>query len=430
MGRAKSTENKILSFPTATAPPPKKKETGERYKLRSDGRYQLEKRYTLPDGTNVKKSFYGQTQKEAAAKRRAFERDLADGKNAASADVYVKQYAESWLRIYKANVAVNTYKTYQHDVELLTSWCGGKKIKDITLSDVQEVLNTRAGLSKSAIKKTAMTLRAIFETARADRIIVYNPCDRLVSPDGGEGTHRAIVEVERELITTKCQDHRFHLAAMLMLYAGLRRGEVMAFHVDRDVDFSASTLKVSKAIHHEGNAAVLGSPKTDASIRTVPILFPPLMGLLKQHKGKGLVLSDAKGDYMSSSAFKRVWQSYLTSLEVELNGASKRWASEKQKQEWEKCTIRCHDLRHTFCTLLYEAEVDVKTAQLWMGHADVMVTMRIYTHLSNQKQEKAVKKAKKHFEKLVACDTGENVGQNVGQKHRISLKNLRITRKC
>lgn len=44
-------------------------------------------------------------------------------------------------------------------------------------------------------------------------------------------------------------------------------------------------------------------------------------------------------------------------------------------------TFTPHELRHTFCTLMYFAGVDVLTARDQMGHSDIKVTMGIYTHL-------------------------------------------------
>ena len=44
-------------------------------------------------------------------------------------------------------------------------------------------------------------------------------------------------------------------------------------------------------------------------------------------------------------------------------------------------TFTPHELRHTFCTLLYMAGVDVLTSRDQMGHASVQVTQEIYTHL-------------------------------------------------
>ena len=42
--------------------------------------------------------------------------------------------------------------------------------------------------------------------------------------------------------------------------------------------------------------------------------------------------------------------------------------------------------------MLYEADIDVKSAQEWAGHATVGILMDIYTHLSNEKKLEAADK--------------------------------------
>ncbi len=41
----------------------------------------------------------------------------------------------------------------------------------------------------------------------------------------------------------------------------------------------------------------------------------------------------------------------------------------------------CH-FRHTFCTNMANAGMDIKTLQYVMGHSDVGVTLNVYTHAS------------------------------------------------
>ncbi len=103
---------------------------------------------------------------------------------------------------------------------------------------------------------------------------------------------------------------------------------------------------------------------------------------------------------MSQSAIKRKWESYITALETEVNGCPKRWYGKKKEHiailsrgeelpPWKAVSIRTHDLRHTFCTMLYDAGVDVKTAMKWMGHADesmeVILSRGNFTHESRRK---------------------------------------------
>ena len=68
-----------------------------------------------------------------------------------------------------------------------------------------------------------------------------------------------------------------------------------------------------------------------------------------------------------------------------------------EESKWIKDRFTAHQLRHTYATMLYDAGVDVKTAQDFLGHADPTVTMNIYTHLSSQKKEKAILALQQHF---------------------------------
>ena len=47
----------------------------------------------------------------------------------------------------------------------------------------------------------------------------------------------------------------------------------------------------------------------------------------------------------------------------------------------------CHVVRHTFCTRLYENDVDIKTTQSIMGHTDVQTTLDIYADISEEKKK-------------------------------------------
>ena len=65
------------------------------------------------------------------------------------------------------------------------------------------------------------------------------------------------------MIETTYGEHDFGPAAMVMLYAGLRRGEVLYLDVDRDADFQKKTLTVRGAVSFcKGNRGVVTEGKT------------------------------------------------------------------------------------------------------------------------------------------------------------------------
>lgn len=55
-------------------------------------------------------------------------------------------------------------------------------------------------------------------------------------------------------------------------------------------------------------------------------------------------------------------------------------------------TITTHGLRHTYCSLLFEAGVGLKEVQVHLGHSDVQTTMFIYTHVTQKAKDEAILK--------------------------------------
>ena len=77
---------------------------------------------------------------------------------------------------------------------------------------------------------------------------------------------------------------------------------------------------------------------------------------------------------MSETAFQRGWESFLHALSIAAG---------------HPVIIRAHDLRHTYCTMLRDAGVDIHQAIIWMGHADEKMILRIYDHPGRTREEEA-----------------------------------------
>ena len=90
---------------------------------------------------------------------------------------------------------------------------------------------------------------------------------------------------------------------------------------------------------------------------------------------------------MTEDAWKRLYQSYMNDLNLHygLHDKINKYAPEQKPMVITPFTP--HELRHTFCTILFESGIDVLTAQKLMGHSDPKITMDIYTHLSEQHEE-------------------------------------------
>ena len=286
--------------------------------------------------------------------------------------ITVYSYALEWLPVHKASVEKNTYNAYVNYLNRLVNKIGRKPMKDVTPSDIKSVYNEYLGMSDSTVRKARMLYVDLWDCAIEDGIVKSNPCrSKSAKPHKGEvGTHRALTEEEDRMIIS-CPAE-FRLGAMLMRYAGLRRGEVMALDIDRDVDFEHGMIIVSKAVHFEGNRGVIGGPKTSAGKRSIPMLDILRTSLQGHHGG---VCPLKKTQTVTSSAWRHIWSKYIRDLE---------------RYSGMKISIRPHDLRHSYATSLRDAGVDPKLAIRWMGHADEKMILRIYDHPGEGRVQKAV----------------------------------------
>lgn len=375
----------------------------EKYLTGKDGYKRHQITYVDATGRACRKRLVARTDREMDEKINNFNREIGRGFIGFDSSTTLKDWSEYWLTASKQNtVKPTTYRDYAALVSRLNDALGSRTVSGITPMELQGTLNAVSGMSVSLIRKYRNTIRAIFDAAEVNGLVSKSPASRLDTPKGTKGTHRALTDHERIICTRVAAQHRFGLCAMLMLYAGLRRGEAVFFDVDRDVDFAAGTLTVRGACWFDGNAGKDGSTKTAAGERTISI-FAPLRPFLEAHRGQGRAFHTAGNGPVTRTAFRRAWESYITAVSDAQNGFIRRWPKLDENGvplPYIESTIRTHDFRHTFATMLFDAGVDVKTAQHLLGHADVGVTMSIYTHLSNLKQAQSISKAQEHFKSM------------------------------
>lgn len=346
------------------------------------------------------KQFYGKTLAEAEAKRDLFIRKENMGLNPNMEDFPFLEFALHWVETNRTECGKAQQRQYINMVKFAAENLPHNTLRTITTYDLQHLLNSMSVYSASHVSKFISVLNGIFKAAYNNGAVLRNPMAVVKRPKCKKTQgHRSLEDWERKLIRETCQEHDFGLAAMVMMYAGLRRGEMLYLDIDRDVDFENNTISVQGAVsfcHGNGNQPTISEGKTDAAIRIIP-LVKPLAEALKGHHG--LLCTRENGKIMSQAAFDRKYDSYITFLETRLNGCHKRWYGKTNEHKrilaeggelpkWRNVTIRCHDFRVDFCTRAYYANVPLKTLQCWMGHSDVSMILDIYTKLSKQQEIK------------------------------------------
>jgi len=308
-----------------------------------------------------------------------------------------KDMAEIWIEHYRKNLAGSWAIKQRCIVEnKLIPVIGFKKIKDITKFDLQSIINDmkEKGASTSTMKQLKLIASQVFEVALDKRIVLENPFRKVFVETIPPKERRALTEQEVGLITSTWQGHRIGYVVMVMLFCGLRKGEVMALNWS-DVDFKNRSIHVTKAVALIHGKPFLKGPKSKAGIRDIPI--PNfLVKLLKTvNQPFELFCPSIDGKIMTCVAYKRAWDSYMHYLNIQAGG---RDASRINPKVQKVDRITAHMLRHTYASLLYDANVDIKSAQKYLGHSDIETTLEVYTHLTKHKIKESIDCINKHFE--------------------------------
>lgn len=166
------------------------------------------------------------------------------------------------------------------------------------------------------------------------------------------------------------------LAVLLCLYMGLRIGEVCALKWE-NIDFTSNCIYICETVQRikiinpktkRKTKVIISTPKSQASIRTIPIpsfLIPFLISL----KGNNDL-------YIASNTTKFV---------------EPRLLQKRYKTILKKAGIKYkkfHVLRHTFATNACNNGMNPKILCEILGHANVETTLKLYYHTSMKQKHK------------------------------------------
>lgn len=333
------------------------------------------------EGKEILKKLSAPTKKELEQKRRQFYLERDKGKQL-TGNATFGFWADKWIDRKDGKVQPKTLQMYKGALNHINPVFGDVEFRDIKLMDFQDFVDdftktpsahTGRKPSKATIKNLRQVAGWVAKFADANGVQgVTAFYDVEISKEAGKNKRRALTD--EEITWIRETPHPCQLAAMIMIFAGLRRGELVPL-LWSDIDLNAGTIYVNKSVWYETNQPHLKEGgKTAAALRVVPIP-PVLVDYLKEYKRSGtvdsvLVCPNTQGKMHTLSTFKRMWDNYLELL-------NSKYARPPMNIE----RFTAHYCRHTFATLLYLQDIPPVTAMQYLGHSDIQTTVNIYTDL-------------------------------------------------
>lgn len=279
----------------------------------------------------------------------------------------------------------------------IQSCCSGRNISEENAIKICQTLkrkrlftavNSEKRLSDRTISGYHRTLSIMMTTAVYWQIIPSNPCTR-VKPPRTERKEAPVLDEKQAAELIRCLQNeplKFKTAVMLLLYTGLRRGELCGLEWN-DVDFEHGLITVNKSVLYLPQTGVFeDSTKNQSSNRVMHIPNDMIM-LLKEYRSEQLQLRLLMGDLWQNSG--KVFTSENGSM-INPTLLTSQFKSFIKRHNLPN--IHLHTLRHTSATLLIAGGVDVATVSKRLGHADKTTTLNIYTHAIKSADEAASEK--------------------------------------
>jgi len=375
---------------------------GTRAKQTADGRWRIDMTISDDGENKSRKSLYGKSEGEVIAKRDALKEELKNGCLVSSqADkMTLGPWLDEWLEVYKkGKKANNTYSAYSDSIRLrITDDLKKIPLKKIRHNTLQKFINELGEKYSSATCSIARAvLHQSLKVAVKNKYILTSPADGLIVPKIVDKEAVPLCDADVNLLLADRKNTRNYLYYVLSIYTGARIGEVLGLSWN-DIDLKNNIIHIRHSLKYNRltKKYELGLTKTEKS-RDVPIL-PKLISTIKLHKVKqseeklsvgkdynvnNMVFCDSSGEYVKMSSMQAELTRAADALKIGIGTTP-------------------HTLRHTFVSQMISAgNASITLISKIIGHANIGITLKTYSHLMPGDVQEAFKSLEKHMENIV-----------------------------
>jgi integrase len=349
----------------------------------------------LPNGKDYRSDIRGKTKKEVelklARKKVEFEKN---GRKQERRDIFGAIY-ELWFKQYEKTVKPKTSEriTYLYETWVKNAISKQRiaKLDTLALQSFMDNLVSHGGTSDD-FKRVLQILRNVFKYAVSIGAAKYNPTSDIIKPKFQTATHEIKV-YDKETLSQLTQyvsslDPSIYTNQVkkalyaLLVNSGARINELLAL-TWQDIDFVSGEMTINKNWTTPKGGREISTTKTSASNRVI-MIDPHTLSIMKQYQHAqkvqamasgfrpSFIFTNALGEVYAASAIYSMFKKITKNAGVPFMGL--------------------HVFRHTHATMLFESGATAKEVQARLGHANISITLDIYTHVTNRTKQKTLDK--------------------------------------
>lgn len=359
---------------------------------RKDGRYQY--RYNLWRGKRG--IVYAANLRDLREKELEIANMLNDGIDYSRANITLTEAVDRYISTKRNSVRRNTLGSYTRARNHIAhSQIGSMSIRYIKPSTIQGWFVTahEDGVGYGALEIVYRVTKATFDMLCKDDVILKNPMNfnigKVIPPT--ENKRVALTQQQQmswmDFIKNNAIYSKYYDIYVVLLNTGMRVSELCALTYD-DLDFERKRIYVNHQLVGEVPDFQIIPPKSRSGTRYIPMTMPVEESLIRLVESAKKSKTDVSIDGYSGFVIRnqKGGLCYGRLLENTMKRALADYRAEHPDEPEFK--ISPHIFRHTFCTNMVNAGLDIKSVQYLMGHAGAEVTLNVYSHATYEVAEK------------------------------------------
>lgn len=356
-----------------------------------------------------------------------YNRNLRELKNSLNTSIYenkkqlnvveektkLDDWYEKWIDIHKYNVIrINTKchydLVYKKHISPILGNIPISKITQLQIKDLIKKLD-RSGYEYETQNRVRIMLLDMFDKAMIDNFVLKNPCKGIKITKSKDIDRRVLTREEQTDFFECCKGTFYDNLFIVAINTGLRPGELCGLKWS-DIDLERKEITVERTLLYQkldGDSQKTfhyDPPKTKTSKRKVPINKQCEIALKKQYIQSNVVRNklyakplDGFDDLLFTTKYctpinSQIYIDAINKIVHEIN---------LMKDDLEKIEgFSGHCFRHTFATRCFEAGIQPKTVQKYLGHATLQMTMDLYTHVLSEHSMDEMNKLEDELKKM------------------------------